>query len=161
MPLISSHLLAVLLFSALWQQPTPEPRRAPPTRAQIQWAHIIMGEAGPVFPEGMELVAWTLRAWELNYGMDPASLGKETGWYGYAEPSGLAWEAMYRAWGRPLNMAPYAFMRGGGWCRFLGSNEDRAVWQAKYFYRDPDFHLTHPRYPNYGMNCWSPPWVTE
>lgn len=93
------------------------------------WAHIVAGESGHL-PDGAQLVAWTLRAWEVYQGMPATMAGPRWGWYGWKQPYAVDYAAVDAAWGQPISASPYAWMRAGRYCRLLGSDTDVRYWRS-------------------------------
>lgn len=115
------------------------------------WAHVVAGEAGGLV-DGAELVAWTLRSWEVHRGMPPELAGPRWGWYGWTTPTHIAWDAVKAVWGRPMAEAPYDWMRAGKYCKHLGTDHDLRYWRSLGWEVTPNFRLEWPQW-NLSMNC--------
>lgn len=115
------------------------------------WAHIVSGEAGGLV-DGAELVAWTLRSWEVYRGMPAGKAGPRWGWYGWNEPTGESWAAVQAVWNKPMSEAPYEWMRNGKFCILLGNDTDLRYWNSLGWNVSPDFRLEWPVW-NLAMNC--------
>jgi len=127
--------------------------------AKARWAHIVQGESGGGWLEGSRLVAWTLRAWELERGMPAENAGRDWGWHGWYDgvPGYEARGVVDEVWGQPLSASPFGFMRDGNYCMALGSARDSVYWKSIGWYADPDFVIVHPTHPTYSMNCYFRP----
>ena len=101
------------------------------------------------------LVAWTLRAWEIERGMPAAAAGPRWGWHGWAEPGFEAREAVVAAWGRPLSESPFEWMRDGNYCFALGSRNDGHLWAELGWFGTVDYVLDYPD-GKHLMNCYWP-----
>lgn len=115
------------------------------------WAHVVAGEAGHL-PDGARLVAWTLRSWEVERGMPPELAGPRWGWHGWKDPLAVDYAAVDEAWGQPLEAAPYAWLRGGHYCRLLGNDHDVRYWRSLGWEVQPRYRLEWPEW-NMAMNC--------
>lgn len=113
-----------------------------------------MGESGGHWKAGSELVAWTLRAWEINLEMPADQAGRKWGWFGWAKPNWEARQAVALVWERPLIESPYRFIQLGGYCKRLGSAADVRLWRAMGAFGDPYLSLFNPAYPSFTMNCY-------
>lgn len=150
------RLLGLVLAAALVTAPCPCGKEYqafdwPPLTARDIWAHIVAGEAGGL-PDGAELVAWTLRAWEVEKGMPAEWAGPRWGWYGWKEPYAVDYAAVDAVWGQPLSAAPYAWMQAGHYCRLLGNDRDVRYWRGLGWQIDVRYRLEWPEW-NMAMNC--------
>lgn len=119
--------------------------------SQEIWAHVVSGEAGGL-ADGAELVAWTLRAWQVYRGMPADQAGPEWGWYGWSTPSDVSWAAVKSAWNQPMSAAPYEWMRAGKFCQLLGTDTDVRYWRSLGWEVTPHFRLEWPEW-KLSMNC--------
>lgn len=142
---MKKHILLLALALTVGRGDTPD-----------KWRHIVCGEAGGGWPEGTRLVAWTMRAWEVNLGYAADKFGPRLGWYGWCEnPDEYAWAAVKEAYGGDLTAAPFDWMQEGKWCRHLGSATDAAWWLKTGFVAGPaDVVVVHPRLERYQLHCW-------
>lgn len=147
-------LLGFMLAASAWGPLGPLRPVPVPLTPKQRWAYVVMGESGGGWPEGSLLVAWTLRAWELNKGMPARLAGPRWGWYAWRVPGFEARAAVDAAWGQPLSAAPFDFMQAGHYCDHLGSAADVRYWQSIGMLGEPDYVLTFPGAPQYSMNCY-------
>ena len=124
--------------------------------AQTIWSHVVQGESGGAYMPASLLVAWTLRAWEVERGMPAAAAGPRWGWHGWAaEPGFEAREAVAAAWGKPLSVSPFEWMRDGNYCFALGSKRDGHAWAEQGLFGSVDFVLDYPD-GKHAMWCYWP-----
>lgn len=124
---------------------------------QWRWARIVTGESSGQWHLGSELVAWTLRAWQLEKGMPAELAGPRWGWNGNRPPTQEAFDVVLSVWNQPLSKAPFEFMRNGYYCNLLGSDADVRYWQWLKIASTPNVRFVQPG-GEYAMNCFFERW---
>jgi hypothetical protein len=128
--------------------------RQNPMTAKECWMWIVQGESGGNWKAASELVAWTLRAWEVYLEMPADQAGRMWGWNGWAKPNWEARQAVELVWERPLTESSYQFMWYGGYCKRLGSAADVRLWRSTGAWGDPYMTIPNPTYPQFSLNCY-------
>lgn len=155
MNFLTVALKFTFVFRCLFAVDCWEPVKSVPTvSAQDRWSYIVTGESGGQWPEGSQLIAWTLKAWTVYRGMPPELAGPRWGWNGWRSPTREAWQVVHDVWSQPPTNAPFDFMQSGKFCALVGSDNDLRYWRwIHWAIGTPNFILSDPN-TGLHMNCF-------